>query len=119
MRHEGRIVSANWAARQGAYPIPYLDYEFPIQHDEVYLFDSVTESDLRGQNIAPALSVWVLRRLRAEGIRQTVIAVIPENRASLRARAKSGYRVCGMLRLVRIGRWQRLFHRSDLGRNPA
>ena len=43
-------------------------------------------------------------------MRHAVTAVIPENRANRRARAKSGYLEQGLMGYVGLGRWRKHFH---------
>jgi GNAT superfamily N-acetyltransferase len=109
-RHERRIVCANWACT-GSHYIRYIRYDFPIADDEVYLYDSYTHPEFRGLGVAPALAGYVLRHYRGTPVRRAVTAVIPENRANLRARAKSGFRVVGRMGYVGSHRWCRHFHR--------
>jgi len=110
-RHEGRIVCANWVCHPGSHYVRYIRYDMPIAPDEVYLYDSYTHPDARGLGVAPALAVHVLRHYRGTGVRRAFTAVIPENRANLRARAKSGFRVVGRMGYLGRGRRRRHFHR--------
>lgn len=105
-RSGGEIVCANWACEGGPLSehwIRYLRYALPVAPDEVYLYDSYTAPTHRGRGIAPALAVWILRHYAEKGYRRTTTAIVPENRTNLRARAKSGYQICGRIGYVRTG----------------
>jgi GNAT superfamily N-acetyltransferase len=104
-RHQGRIVATNWAATNRAW-LDYLSRELRLAPDEVYAYDSFTAPAFRGQNLGPALVVEKLRYLRAAGYRRMVCTISPENRASLRADAKTGYRPYSTIGYVQIGPWR-------------
>ena len=119
-RADGDIVCANWACEGkviSEHWIRYVRHALPIAEDEVYLYDSYTSPDYRGLRIAPCLAVWVLDYYRKRGYRRTTTAIVPENHANLRARAKSGFRVCGSLGYIRTGFRLRHFHR-DASKSP-
>jgi GNAT superfamily N-acetyltransferase len=107
-RHDGRIVCVSWAARGEHFMRP-LHYRYAIGSSEVYLYDGFTVPTFRGRAIAPALGVHVLERLAGAGVTRVTIAVEPGNVANLRARAKTGFRVCGRIDFLRLGRhvWHR------------
>ena len=110
-RHEGTIVGESWASH-GSARIPYLRQELPLARDEVYRFGNFTAPSFRGLGIAPALSGWILQRSERQGVRREVAVVLPENRASLKAMAKTGYRVTRMIGWVKLGRWTWHFERA-------
>ncbi|MEE3331443.1 MAG: GNAT family N-acetyltransferase [Myxococcota bacterium] len=119
-RADGGIICANWACegrKLSEHWIRYVRYALPIAKDEVYLYDSYTKPDYRGLRVAPCLAVWILDYYRERGYRRTTTAIVPENRTNLRARAKSGYRVCGSLGYLRAGLRLHHFHR-DASRPP-
>jgi GNAT superfamily N-acetyltransferase len=114
---QGRIVGAVWATRDCPF-VRYLHTELTIAPDEVYFYDRYTAPDLRGRGIAPALDRYVfdlnrdaLDFDRAPRVRRAIVAIIPENRASLRARAKTGFHVFGRVGYVQLGPWRRHFRR--------
>lgn len=106
-RHDGRIVGAMWGSTVRAWS-PYLGRDLPLAAGEAYQFDAYTSPAVRGRGIAPALSVAWLVSLRDEGCSAAVRAMLPENTAALRAHAKAGYRVTGIVRSVGLG--PRRFH---------
>ena len=111
-RHEGRIVCARWAGR-GRLPIDHLDTELPLAPDEACSFDLFTAPEQRGNGVSPAASAEMLRFLRAAGYRRVIVAITPENRASLRSVEKTGYRRFGVIGYVRLGSWRWRFCRLD------
>jgi GNAT superfamily N-acetyltransferase len=109
-RSQGRMVATSWAATNRAW-LDYLSRQLRLAPDEVYAYDSFTEPAFRGQNLGPALTAEKLRYFRAAGYRRMVTDILPENRASLRADAKTGYRPYGLIGYVKIGPWRRDFCR--------
>ncbi len=109
-RSQGRMVATSWAAPNYAW-LDYLSRELRLAPDEVYAYDSFTQPAFRGQNLGPALTAEKLRYFRAAGYRRMVCTISPENRASLRADAKTGYRPYGLIGYVKIGPWKRHFYR--------
>lgn len=116
-RHAGRIVSARWAAVDRVW-INYLSLELRLAPDEAYPYDLFTTPEFRGQSVSPVTSAEMLRYFQREGYRRMVGTVLPGNEASLRASAKTGYRMCGWIGYVQIGRWTWRF-RTDSGRRDA
>ncbi len=117
-RHEGRIVATSWASF-GQHLIRSIRYRYEIGPSEAYLHDSFTDPTFRGRSIAPALSVYVLEQLRSAGLTRVTVATLPENSANLRARAKSGFRVCGRLTSLQLGRRIWHWHRETPSRRGA
>ena len=103
--HEGEIVHAGWAATREAW-IEYLGCPFPLEADDVYQFDSFTAPAFRGLDLAGARIAWMARYLRDAELRRLFAVVWPENTAAFRPLEKAGYRHCGWLRVVRLGRWR-------------
>lgn len=103
--HDGRIVGAMWGSTTRARSA-YMGGDLPLAADEAYQFDAYTAPPARGMGIAPALSAAWLRQLRDEGFSAAVRMTIPENASALRAHAKVGYRVTGIVRSVRLGPWR-------------
>jgi GNAT superfamily N-acetyltransferase len=110
-RFEGRIVSVSWIAR-GEHFIPGLRYRYAVRPSEIYLYDSFTAPTFRGRAIAPALGVHVLEQLRGANVTRVTMAVTRENVSNRRARAKTGFRVCGRIDSFRIGRRTWNWHRE-------
>jgi len=103
--HERQIVHAGWAATRDAW-VDYLSCTFPLGAGDVYQFDSFTVPAFRGLDLAGARIAWMARHLRASGFRRLFAVVWPENRAGFRPLEKMGYRRCGWLRVVGLGRWR-------------
>lgn len=108
---DDRVVGATWARPGGGW-CAYLERAVRLRDDEVYLFDTMVTPALRGRRIAPGIALAQIRAFRARGLRRIVATVLPENRASLRARARSGFVVCGDIGWVGVGRRRRNFARG-------
>lgn len=107
-RHDGRLVGAMWGSTTQARS-PYLGRDLPLAAGEAFQFDAYTAPAVRGMGIAPALSVAWLRYLRDEGFLAAIRLTLPENAPALRAHAKAGYQVTGIVRCVRLGPWRHDF----------
>lgn len=116
-RHDGKIGTVNWVAPTTAW-IDYLSFKIPLAPEEVYSYESFTAPDLRGQNIAPARSVCMLRYLEKLGYRRIIGVITPENMASLRYARKSGYHSIGTMGYIKIGRWRYNFCRFKSRTTP-
>lgn len=101
-----RVLGATWA-RSGGGPCAYLDLDVQVAPDEIYLFDTFVLPSQRGRRVAPAIAAAQIDYFRTHGARRIISTVLPENAASLRARARSGYVVCGWTGWIRLGsrRW--------------
>jgi SAM-dependent methyltransferase/GNAT superfamily N-acetyltransferase len=100
--HEGHIVHACWAAT-GRVWIDYLGSEISLDADGVYHYDSFTAPSFRGHGIAALRVTESARYFRQAGYRRLVAVVVPENTRAFRPLLKGGYRVVGMIRVLRIG----------------
>jgi GNAT superfamily N-acetyltransferase len=100
-RRDRRIISYSWTAVERA---PVLDLRCDIRLDpsDVYVFGSYTCRHSRGQGVSPRLAVAIIRHYHALGYRHIVSAISPENRASLQARHKVGFRVFAKIGYVGI-----------------
>jgi GNAT superfamily N-acetyltransferase len=110
-RSGGRMVGAMWTARRSSF-VRYLRTEFTIAQDEVYLYDVYTAGAWRGRKIAPALYRRVFQHYRPGGVRLVVGALLPENHASMRSLASTGFRVIGRVGYLALGPWRRHFRRD-------
>jgi L-amino acid N-acyltransferase YncA len=110
-RHQGRIVSARWAAADRVW-IDYLSCELTLAAGEAYPYDLFTSPDFRGRAVSPVTSAEMLRYFQRAGYRRMVGTVLPGNQASLRASAKTGYRPYGLIGYVKIGPWKWRFQRE-------
>jgi GNAT superfamily N-acetyltransferase len=104
-RHQGRIVCATWATR-GAGRDAYLQRAFRLDTADVYLSDTFTEPALRGRGLGPALGAAIIQHYRDQGCRRIIVTVLPENTASLKARARNGFTARVTLRTIRLGPWR-------------
>lgn len=111
-RYQARLVSTSWAATREAW-MHYLSCEVPIAPGEVYIYDSFTRTDFRSYGISQAVGVEMLRHFHRAGYGRAVRAVSPENRANLRAIAKTGYRPYGVMGYVKIGPWRKDIYRTE------
>ena len=103
---EGQIVGAVWAAMGRAY-IEYVDCEIELDPDQVYVYNAFTRLSHRGQRIARERGLFVAQYLQKAGYRKLFGAVMPENKAALRAPNDVGARHIGWLRRYQLGRWRR------------
>ena len=110
VRHEGRIVSACWAATTACRSL-YMGRDIELAEGDVYFTDAWTDPALRGHALAHALCVHQLRHFRERGFRRAIRGTVPENPSALRAHAKSGFRPTLLQARLRIGGWQRNFDR--------
>lgn len=104
------IVSARWIAA-GKGRVEYLDASLSLAEGEVYLYESFTRPDRRGESISPALGTRLARALASEGCRRIVATGLPESREARRAAEKVGYRRTGRMGYVKLGPWRRVFLR--------
>ncbi len=118
--HRGEAVGSCWVA-SGTASIPYLDYVFPVAPGEAYLYELYTKPGMRGRNIATALLVHDIQRLRDAGFARAVAAVLPDNRHVLGPFDKTRWRPVGTVRRVGVWRLQHHFYRPrrEQGYGPA
>jgi SAM-dependent methyltransferase/GNAT superfamily N-acetyltransferase len=110
VRHGDRLVHAGWAAAHHA-RIDFLDTELTLAPGEVYQYDSFTAPDARGRGFAVARLTAMARHLQDAGYRRLIAAVVPENTVAFRPLQKAGYRIFGLMGVVRVGRFRRWFLR--------
>jgi GNAT superfamily N-acetyltransferase len=110
-RCDGRIVAADWIATQPI-RLSYLDCVLDMAPGEVCIYDKFILPAYRGHGISNALRTHHLRQLERAGYRRVVVAVLPENASSLRDILKGGYRPCGIIGRIKVGRWQRHFRKA-------
>ena len=96
---------AGWAATREGW-IDYLGCEFPLEAGDVYQFDSYTAPGFRGLGLAAGRVAWMARFFQDAGFRRLLAVVWPENMQAFRPLEKAGYRRCGWLRVVQLGRWR-------------
>jgi GNAT superfamily N-acetyltransferase len=103
--HAGCIVGAMWGSTSGVRSL-YLGRDLDLAPGEAFQFDVYTAPAARGQGIAPSLTIAWLRYLREKGYSAAIQLTLPENRSALRAHAKVGYRVIGIVRSIQLGPWR-------------
>lgn len=114
---QGRLVYTRWVGVGKSFEY-YLDCDFDMAPDEVYLYDLYVAPGLRGKKIATALASQVYQYLRDAGYRRIVTTILPETKASLRVAEKAGNRVIGKTGYVKIGPWKKYFCRTIHGSTP-
>jgi RimJ/RimL family protein N-acetyltransferase len=107
-------VSATWASI-GQGPIAYLHCDLAWESKAIFLFDTYTLPELRGQGLSPAVADGMVRFFRSRGHTRLIACVLPENRSSLRAREKMGFRPTAVVGYVGAGSRRRYFHRPLSG----
>lgn len=101
-----RVVGAVWGATGRAY-IEYVDCEIELEPDQVYVYNAFTRLDSRGKHIARERGLFVAQYLQKAGYQRLFGAVMPENKAALRAPNDVGARHVGWLRRYQLGPWRR------------
>jgi GNAT superfamily N-acetyltransferase len=109
---DGRLVAVRWLAT-GSPHVEYLGLRLPLAPDEIYHYDTFTDPALRRRGVSIAAQRALFPRLRDEGYRWSVRAILPENRAAVADAARGGYERRGRMGYVRIGPFRREFLRWD------
>jgi hypothetical protein len=117
-RYEGQIANAGWVSTRRA-PVEYLGREIQLSQGEAYAHDTYTSPRVRGQNISAARSVWMLRYFQGAGYKRVIGTIVPENKSSIRASEKAGYRPYGVMGYVKLGPWRRDFFRAVRTPSPS
>ncbi len=102
---QGRIVGCSWTATDRA-RLEFLDREVRLGDGEVYVFDTFTTVECRGQGISPALSAEIYRQFHAAGFRRAIRVVWAANTDAIRSLAKTDNRVVGALGYWKLGSWR-------------
>ena len=97
-----RIVAVSWF-QTGSVRLPVLERELELDPRTVYGYDSWTDPDLRGHNIAAARGTHSLRMLGEAGYERVLSYVLPENRAGMRPPQKLGLRRAGVVGFFELG----------------
>lgn len=104
----GTLASVTWAAVRHVW-IDFVDRDVGLEDDEVYLYDSYTAPDFRGQRLQPFLGQRILTHFRDCDYRQAVVIIAPENRSNISSRKRSGFFRTGWLFRIQIGALRRDF----------
>ena len=91
----------------------FLDRRFPLEDDELYLFDSYTLEPYRGQRLQAVIFAWLQERYRGAGYRRMVTLVVPENQPNIRSRQRLGFVRTGTMGYIGLGAWKRHFFRGS------
>jgi ribosomal protein S18 acetylase RimI-like enzyme len=105
VRREGQIVHSGWVAT-GRKLEPYLRCPLILQPDEIFLYDHYTHPSFRGNGLAQARDICVLRRYREKGYQRSLAVVAVENKRAFRPFEAIGYLPIGMFKCLRFGPWQ-------------
>jgi GNAT superfamily N-acetyltransferase len=90
----GRIVAVTWVV-VGAVRIEGWRRTYLLDPDEIFLRDSFTAAEQRGQRLSAALFATIAATYRDRGYRRAICLVAPHNRSSLRSHERSGFRRIG------------------------
>jgi hypothetical protein len=116
-RQQGALVHAIWAATGSAW-IRYLDCEIQLAPNEVYIYESYTTPALRRLNINAVRSKAMMNHFRERSYFRLLALVMPENPAGIHATLGAGYQDAGVIALVKIGPWRRVWPRILAGVRP-
>ena len=111
-RHGGEIISDCWASIHHV-RFSRLYYKLRLAQGEVYFYDAFTRPDFRGKSVLPAILEEMIRHFRAAGYLRIICEVVPENKPSLQAFGKVGFKPFGVIGYIKIGPWHRNFYRTN------
>ncbi|HWI50862.1 MAG TPA: GNAT family N-acetyltransferase [Symbiobacteriaceae bacterium] len=98
----GVCVHHSWVTRGDTYIGETKSY-LAIGPDEAYIYDCFTAGECRGMGIFPAVLSHVASALFGTGVTRVWIAVEEENRSSLKAIQKGGFRFAGEILFRKAG----------------
>jgi ribosomal protein S18 acetylase RimI-like enzyme len=105
---DGQLASVSWIVERSA-TLWAFTADFCIDNDAVYIFDSYTHPDFRGQRLQASIFQVICRDCLKKGLRKAVTFVSETNSANLRSRARLGFVVTGAVRRFRMGPFVRYF----------
>lgn len=108
---DGKIIAASWVAEEDCWS-SFLQQSIVVSPGETYVFDSFCSPEFRGQGIVPAIGERITDYFSERGYSYSIRAVEPENRPSLRACLKLGYRIRSLVGTVRLGPLKWTFSKS-------
>lgn len=73
-----------------------------LKKDEAYIATARTDSELRGQNIYPAVLQYLLKYVGEKNIKKVYIATMPKNIASVRGIQKAGFSKVGEIHALKF-----------------
>jgi GNAT superfamily N-acetyltransferase len=99
VRSEGQIVHSGWVATKRKFE-PYLRCTLILQPDEIFLYDHYTHPFFRGNGLAQARDIFVLRHYRQKGYQRSLAVVATENKPAFRPFEAIGYLPIGMFKCL-------------------
>jgi hypothetical protein len=97
------LVSTRWVTANSVW-VDYLGRWLPLAPGEVWISDTFTDPEHRGQDVSPAAGAALARALVGEGVRAQLAGVLPENPLGVRAYGQAGYLTVCTIGYIRIGR---------------
>ncbi len=104
-RCNDRLVSASWVANRWAI-LWVLDAVFELDKDQIYVFDSYTLNEFRGQRVQPAIFARLAADALEHGCKHAILFVEPENRPNIVSRRRLGFVPGGLVVRLKIGPWR-------------
>jgi len=117
-RYRDELISVQWSCRSQHW-VGDLRSTWRVEPGEVYLYDSYTHPQNRGQGVNPALCVHVLRHFAGLGLDRATLVVESGNASNLRAREKLGFERRCVIRSFSVGWGKPLQHRSRFAAPPT
>jgi GNAT superfamily N-acetyltransferase len=90
VRIEGSIVSYGWVSTREEW-VSELSLHIRLLPGDAYIWDCATLSDYRGQGLYPALLLYILGELRAEGLDRAWIGADTGSVASQKGIIRAGF----------------------------
>ena len=109
---EDRLVSVSWVSADRIRIGP-AQVGCALAPGTIYLHDSFTSRDARGQRVQGALGVHVLEQYRRAGFARVVSLIVPENGPNVASRTRLGFRRNGTLASIERGPLRRTFLRGE------
>lgn len=92
-------VAYGWVNLKGETLGP-TGFAFHPPTTDVYLFDFATMPDYRGRSYYPALLIYILGELKAQGYKRAWIGTAPGNAVSARSIARTGFQLVGYSNII-------------------
>jgi len=100
--YAGARVHHSWVSFSDT-RIAEIDSTIRLEPGEAYIYDCFTDGSTRGKRIFPAVLSHIAQELFAQGCRRIWIAVEEENRSSLKAIERAGFRRAAEVSYRRLG----------------
>jgi hypothetical protein len=108
-RVDGKLAAVLWSGT-GSQELRYIHQTLELAPDEVYFYDGFTSPAWRNRNLMGGMLAVLMWRYARAGMRRSINAVIPENRASRRVVAKLGGKPISRRGYIGPPRFRREFH---------